>query len=145
MNNVLKLFRKMSTRLALPVALALTLTSGVTAADDYDNSTGSNNYDDQSSYSERGEDDDNGEGCKKHGKRGKPDHTEMFEHLQLTDEQQTEVSQLMQKHHEERRSASREAHEGMREQHQAEMAELLTPEQMETFESLLEERRPHRH
>ena len=37
----------MSTRLALPVALALTLTSGVTAAGDYDNSSSSNNYDDQ--------------------------------------------------------------------------------------------------
>lgn len=74
------------------------------------------------------------------GKHEKPDFTALFEELQLSDDQRTELSAVMEKHHNERRQGSSD----LREQHKSELAGVLTEEQLEIFQSYMESHRPPR-
>jgi hypothetical protein len=72
------------------------------------------------------------------GKPPKPDLSELFTQLQLTDEQQSDFQQLLDKHHQQRRGAGK----NLRQQHRSEMAEVLSEEQMGIFETFMKSHRP---
>ncbi len=75
------------------------------------------------------------------GKPPKPDLSELYAQLQLSDEQQSEFSQILKKHHQQRRGANKD----LRKQHRSEIAGVLNEEQMEIFKNFMKAHRPPRH
>jgi len=78
----------------------------------------------------------------------KPNFDLVFAEMQLSDEQQNELKGLLKDHHEDRRAlgreAGREAHEALRDQHQLDLANFLTPEQLALFQEFRSQNRPPR-
>ena len=72
------------------------------------------------------------------GKPLKPDWNALFSELQLNEAQQSEFTQLLEKHHHERRSARKD----LRDQHRSEIAAVLSEEQVGIFESFMKAHRP---
>ena len=81
----------------------------------------------------------------KGGKPPKPDFSPLFEQLELNDEKRQALSALMSKHHQERRAAHQQSDNGLREQHQAELGDLLSDEQVVIFKAFMQQHKPPRH
>ncbi|GEM_PF-1737549 len=74
----------------------------------------------------------------------KPDFSSLFEQLQLNDEKRQALSALMSKHHQERRAAHKQSEKNFRDQHQTELGNLLSDEQLAIFGEFMQQHKPPR-
>ena len=86
---------------------------------------------------------------KQEGKNHKKlDFTPIIEQMQLSNEQSKQFTATLERHHTERRErkeVNKQMHDEVHTKRKAEMAEVLTPEQLEMFNAFMEENRPKRH